>query len=224
VIDDRPLGHVSEYRPELHRSKICGRLEQVGPHGDVGKGKMRAELLPLAAANILMIEETIFMIKIHESPEPVSPILVLLDDVRALYGAMDRFDAQTASALAVDRTAVRAINLMERGPVSPSQVGTALGLTSGAVTALLQRLQQAGHIGRVDTADGRRRDAQLTAAGRRAAHREFERLGQTIAAHFANQSPRQIAQAADALRRLAAAFDAAATTVARTKPRRPTEP
>jgi DNA-binding MarR family transcriptional regulator len=164
------------------------------------------------------------MIKIPESPAPMSIILALLDDVRALYGAMDRFDAHTATALAVDRTAVRAINLMERGPVSPGHVGTTLGLTSGAVTALLQRLEQAGHIRRVDTADGRRRDAELTAAGRRAAHREFERLGDTIAAHFANQSPRQIAQAADAVRRLAIAFDTAAKTASRTQPSRPTEP
>lgn len=152
------------------------------------------------------------MVKIQQANSPASTILALLDDVRALYGAMDRFDAHTATALAVDRTAVRAINLMERGPVSPGHVGAALGLTSGAVTALLQRLEQAGHIRRVDTDDGRRRDAQLTPAGRRAAHREFERLGDTIAAHFADRSPVQIAQAADALRRLAAAFDAAATT------------
>ncbi len=164
------------------------------------------------------------MIKIPTSPAPVSTIGALLDDVRALYGAMDRFDAHTATALAVDRTAVRAINLMERGPVSPGHVAGALGLTSGAVTALLQRLEQAGHIRRVDTADGRRRDAQLTAAGRRAAHREFERLGDTIAAHFADRSPLQVAQAADALRRLAAAFDTATTTVSRTKPHPPVKP
>ena len=151
------------------------------------------------------------MVKIQQAFSPASTILALLDDVRALYGAMDRFDAHTATALAVDRTAVRAINLMERGPVSPGHVGAALGLTSGAVTALLQRLEQAGHIRRVDTDDGRRRDAQLTPAGRRAALREFERLGDTIAAHFADRSPVQVAQAADALRRLAAAFDAAAT-------------
>ena len=151
------------------------------------------------------------MVKIQQATSPASTILALLDDGRALYGAMDRFDAHTATALAVDRTAVRAINLMERGPVSPGHVGAALGLTSGAVTALLQRLEQAGHIRRVDTDDGRRRDAQLTPAGRRAAHREFERLGDTIAAHFADRSPVQVAQAADALRRLAAAFDAAAT-------------
>ncbi len=157
------------------------------------------------------------MVKTPEAPAPSAPsapapaILALLDGVRALYGAMDRFDAHTAAALSVDRTAVRAINVMERGPVSPGHLGAALGLTSGAVTALLQRLEQAGHIRRLATDDGRRRDAQLTSAGRRAAHREFERLGAAIAAHFDNRSPVQVTETADALRRLATAFDTAAT-------------
>lgn len=164
------------------------------------------------------------MIKRPVSPAPQAPILALLVNVRALYGAMDRFDAYTATALAVDRTAVRAVNLMERGPVSPGHVGAALGLTSGAVTALLQRLEQAGLIRRVDTPDGRRRDAHLTAAGRRAAHREFQRLGDTIAAHFADYSPLQVAQAADAIRQLASAFAAAATPPSRTKRRQREEP
>jgi DNA-binding MarR family transcriptional regulator len=133
----------------------------------------------------------------------------LLEAVRALYGAMDHFDARTATTLGVDRTSVRAINLMERGPVSPGHVGDALGLTSGAVTALLQRLEQAGHITRVDTEDGRRRDAQLTPTGRRAAHREFERLGRTIAARFADRSPAEVAELVAMLSELAAAFEAA---------------
>lgn len=134
----------------------------------------------------------------------------LLDAVRALYGAMDRFDGRAAAALGVDRTAVRAINLMERGSVSPGQVGQALGLSSGAVTALLNRLEKAGHIVRIDTDDGRRRDAQLTTSGRRAAHCEFERLGRSITEHFAEMSPAQLATLADAMSRLASAFDAAA--------------
>jgi DNA-binding MarR family transcriptional regulator len=143
-------------------------------------------------------------------PDPAAALEPLLDGVRALYGAMDRFDSAAAASLGVDRTAVRAVNLMEHGPVSPGQVGQALALSSGSVTALLQRLEQAGHIVRVDTSDGRRRDAQLTARGRRAAHREFERLGRSIGARFADRSPAQLAALATALRQLAAAFDAAA--------------
>lgn len=150
------------------------------------------------------------MIKKH-SPT-TADIGTLLDAVRALYGAMDRFDGSTATALGVDRTAVRAINLMEHGAVSPGQLGQALALTSGAVTAVLQRLEQAGHIARVDTDDGRRRDAQLTPAGRRAARREFERLGRNISARFAERSSSQLAHLAVTLQELAAGFDAAAAS------------
>lgn len=81
---------------------------------------------------------------------------------------------------------------MEQGPISPGRVGQQLGLSSGAVTALLQRLEQTGHIVRVDTEDGRRRDAQLTGNGRRAAHREFERLGRSIATQFAGEPAAQL--------------------------------
>lgn len=151
------------------------------------------------------------MIKKQSTPPDVlPPAAALLDAVRALYGAMDRFDSHAAAALGVDRTAVRAINLMEHGPVSPGHVGQALALSSGAVTALLNRLEQAGHIARIDTDDGRRRDAQLTVGGRRAAHREFGRLGRSIAEHFAEVSPAQLAKLADAMSRLADAFDTAA--------------
>jgi DNA-binding MarR family transcriptional regulator len=148
-----------------------------------------------------------------KTPVPVHPapsIVALLDGVRALYGAIERFDAHTAAALDIDRTSVRAINAMERGPVSPGHLGATLGLTSGAVTALLQRLEQAGHLRRVDTTDGRRRNAELTAAGRRAAFREFARLGNAIAEHFVDRTPAQVTQVADALTRLASAFDTAA--------------
>lgn len=143
-----------------------------------------------------------------EGPPP--HLATLLDAVRALYGAMDRFDSHAARALSVDRTAVRAINLMERGAVSPGHIAQELSLTSGSVTALLQRLEHAGHIVRIETEDGRRRDAQLTGAGRRAANREFERLGRSIAEHFSKQTPSQIARIAAAIGILASAFDAAA--------------
>lgn len=138
-----------------------------------------------------------------------SPQAPMLEAVRALYGAMERFDSCAAGSLGVDRTALRALNLMERGPVSPGRVGEALALTSGAVTALLQRLERAGHIERTDTADGRRRDARLTPAGRKAAHREFERLGRNITTRFGDHSPAQLQQLREAIQLLAEAFDAA---------------
>jgi DNA-binding MarR family transcriptional regulator len=158
----------------------------------------------------LIIKILICMLRRPEIPADGHRLSALLEAVRELYGAMDRFDGHAAQVLGVDRTAVRAINLMEQGPVSPGHVGQQLGLSSGAVTALLQRLQQAGHIVRVDTEDGRRRDAQLTGNGRRAAHREFERLGRSIATQFAGEPAAQLLGLTVAMRQLTEAFDRAA--------------
>lgn len=165
---------------------------------------------------IFTIKTFIFMIK-RQPPTTLSPPLAtwqsletLLEAVRSLYGAMDRFDAAAATSLGVDRTAVRAVSLMEHGPVSPGQIGESLSLSSGAVTALLHRLEEAGHIARIATDDGRRRDAQLTATGRRAAHREFQRLGPSVATQFADRDAAALAQLAYDLEALARAFGLAA--------------
>jgi DNA-binding MarR family transcriptional regulator len=135
----------------------------------------------------------------------------LLLAVRQMYAAMDRFDALAAHRLGVDRTALRAINAMERDGLSPGALGAALGLSSGSVTALLDRLERAGHIERhLSRDDGRRRDATLTPAARAEADQLYQRLGQTIAAAFAEKQTEEVQALAQGLQALAAAFDTAA--------------
>lgn len=137
-------------------------------------------------------------------------IEALLHAVRQLYGAMDRFDSRTGAALGIDRTAVRAVNLMEHGAVSPGEIGERLGLTSGSVTALLDRLEGAGLIERrASPSDGRRRDAALTAAAHRRASRHYAALGVAIARAFEDRSPEELAAASAALAALAVAFEQA---------------
>lgn len=134
----------------------------------------------------------------------------LLGAVRALYGAIERFDGRVAAVLGIDRTALRAVNAMETGAVSPTRLGGELGLASGSVTALLDRLERAGHVERVAAADDRRRrDARLTASARKAADAAYGRLGAAIGQAFADAPPEEIAAARDAVARLARAFDAA---------------
>jgi DNA-binding MarR family transcriptional regulator len=134
----------------------------------------------------------------------------LLLAVRQMYAAMDRFDALAAHRLGVDRTALRAINAMERGGASPGSLGVALGLSSGSVTALLDRLQQAGHIERhLSQEDGRRRDATLTPATRAEAHAIYQGLGNAIAQAFVGQDEAEVRALASGLLALAQAFDRA---------------
>jgi DNA-binding MarR family transcriptional regulator len=137
--------------------------------------------------------------------------------MRQLYAAIDRFDAQAAAALGVDRSALRAINAMERGAIGPGALGAELGLSSGSVTALLDRLERAGHVTRrLSREDGRRRDADLTAAARGQADRIYDRLGQAIAGAVADLDDdrlhiivRGLDALADAFRRAAAPVDPA---------------
>jgi DNA-binding MarR family transcriptional regulator len=131
----------------------------------------------------------------------------LLLAVRHLYGAIERFDAAAAAALDVDRTGLRAINAMERGAISPGRLGTELGLSSGSVTALLDRLERAGHIQRtLSPDDGRRRDAHLTAEARRAADQIYGRLGVSIHQTFASTNDGSLAELVSGLNALAEAF------------------
>lgn len=135
----------------------------------------------------------------------------LLLSVRQVYAAIDRFDAQAAQALGVDRTALRAINAMERGPVGPGTLGAELGLSSGSVTALLDRLERAGHVERkLSRDDGRRRDAELTKAARARAHEVYDHLGQAIAAAFAQTEDARLRDIITGLDTLSTAFHAAA--------------
>lgn len=63
--------------------------------------------------------------------------------------AVDAFDEAAAVRLGVNRTDLRCIEILSRGePATPGRLGTALGLTSGSVTAMLDRLERLGHVTR----------------------------------------------------------------------------
>jgi DNA-binding MarR family transcriptional regulator len=102
--------------------------------------------------------------------------------VRELYMAIERFDATAAHRLGVDRSGLRAVNAMERGGISPGELSEHLGLTTGAVTALLDRMEKAGHVERhIVPGDARRREADLSKSTRRNAHTVYGLLGHAIA-------------------------------------------
>lgn len=133
--------------------------------------------------------------------------------VRELYGAIERFDASAAGRLGVDRSALRAINSMEHGAISPGMLSQHLGLTTGAVTALLNRLEAAGHVERrVAVNDARRRDANLTLRTRRNAHTVYMRLGKSIKKNLREMPEQKQATLLQGLHDLASAFDGASVT------------
>lgn len=63
---------------------------------------------------------------------------------RRLYGAIDRLDALAATTAGVSRNDLRCLNMLAEAPAKPSAIAAELGLTTGSVTALLDRLERAG--------------------------------------------------------------------------------
>jgi DNA-binding MarR family transcriptional regulator len=139
----------------------------------------------------------------------------MLGTIRALYDAMDRFDGRVASRMKIDRSALRAVNAMEHGPVGPSELAQRLGLTTGAVTALLDRLEAAGHVQRhYSEADRRRRDASLTSKTYREANRYYADLGGRLQKSFARLRPQERAAAIAFVGDVVEAFDSRIRTIA----------
>ncbi|MEM7778315.1 MAG: MarR family transcriptional regulator [Pseudomonadota bacterium] len=80
----------------------------------------------------------------------------LVQVCRRLYDAIDRLDTQAASLVDVSRNDLRCLNLLAKGPSKPRHIAKELGLTSGSVTSLLDRLERANLIRRNRDPEDRR--------------------------------------------------------------------
>ncbi|MBS1677830.1 MAG: MarR family transcriptional regulator [Actinobacteria bacterium] len=82
----------------------------------------------------------------------------LFTAVRANQLATDKMDDAAARGMGVNRTDSRALDIIERlGPVTAGRLAADAGLTSGAVTAVIDRLAAKGYVRRVADPDDRRR-------------------------------------------------------------------
>jgi DNA-binding MarR family transcriptional regulator len=88
----------------------------------------------------------------------------LVDEIRRSQSATDRFDSAVADALGLNRTDMRCVDALERtGPMTAGQLAETTGLTSGAMTTALDRLERAGFVRRIrDDQDRRRVLVQIT--------------------------------------------------------------
>ncbi|WP_067812978.1 MarR family transcriptional regulator [Actinomadura kijaniata] len=84
--------------------------------------------------------------------------------VQELQDATDLIDELAARRLGVNRTDLRCLSrLTARGPLTASELAAAAGLTGGATTTAIDRLERAGLARRVrDAADRRRVLVHLT--------------------------------------------------------------
>lgn len=81
----------------------------------------------------------------------------LLNAMRALHAALEQHDAAISAAHGIGRSDWRCLQMLaHEGPQSPGNLQRALGLTSGSVTALLDRLEKRGFLKRRRHATDRR--------------------------------------------------------------------
>jgi len=89
-----------------------------------------------------------------EQPTPEQVSRALWDVTRANQDANLAF----AARLALGRNDVAALEvLMNEGPLGPVELGHRLGMRSASATALVDRLEAAGHVERVRDPEDRRR-------------------------------------------------------------------
>ena len=106
-------------------------------------------------------------------------------------------DDATADELHLNRTDLRTIEyVLHVGNTTPGELAKALGVSNGAVTFILGRLEQAGLVARRrDTGDGRRSVIEATAVARRRvaiAHADRENLFRAALANFSTGEIRTI--------------------------------
>jgi|SRR5579871_636969 len=102
----------------------------------------------------------------------------VLRELRALTSDVDHFDQAVADFFQVPRTDFRCLDHLSRiGPVSAGQLADAVGLTTGATTAAIDRLERIGWVQRQsDPADRRRVRVALTQEGIRCGEQVFGAL------------------------------------------------
>ena len=78
--------------------------------------------------------------------------------MRRSQAATDRYDEAVAEAIGLNRTDMRCLDVIQRdGPVPAGRLADETGLTTGAITTVLDRLERAGFARRTrDPADRRR--------------------------------------------------------------------
>ena len=106
--------------------------------------------------------------------------------------ALDLIGNAAASRIGINQTDLICLNLLvRRGPMSPRQVASTLGLTSAAISALATRLEAGGYAQReMDPRDPRRILMHASPTGSQQVFSHFDDLYQAVTELFASYSDR----------------------------------
>lgn len=100
-------------------------------------------------------------------------------EIRRYQTAVDRFDEAATRLLGINRTDARCLDVLDqRGPLSAGELARECGLTTGAMTTLLDRMEDLGYLRRAaHPTDRRRVMVELTAKARRRAEQIYGPVG-----------------------------------------------
>jgi DNA-binding MarR family transcriptional regulator len=104
-----------------------------------------------------------------------------------------RLNVAVAHQLGMAQADLQCMGLLAQGPSAPTQLAAALGLTTGAMTKVLDRLEAAGYLTRShDPADRRRIIITADPAGlaRLAAH--YDDIGERIRAYLSSRTTAEL--------------------------------
>jgi DNA-binding MarR family transcriptional regulator len=104
----------------------------------------------------------------RSNDQKVKLIAAIGDRVQAFQDATDEVDEAVAGRLRINRTDLRCLSVLARGgSVSAGALAEAAGLTRGAMTTALDRLEAAGYVRRLrDQVDRRSVRLEMTEAAR----------------------------------------------------------
>ncbi|MFF5208290.1 MarR family transcriptional regulator [Streptosporangium sp. NPDC000396] len=90
------------------------------------------------------------------------------EEMQALQAAVDAYDEAAARSLGINRTDLRCLELLtQHTTLTPSRLGVELGLTTGSVTTMLDRLERLDYLTRSpDPTDRRKTLIQITDSAR----------------------------------------------------------
>ena len=134
---------------------------------------------------------------------------------RRVHAAIDTIDYVISEYLGIHRNDLRALNLLEAGPLSPRSIGDRIGLTSGSVTALLDRLEKAGFVERRPSKTDRRSiEVEITPHRHAEIGALYRQCADILMQTFGEQQGDQLRASADVLSTFATAMEQVAETLA----------
>jgi DNA-binding MarR family transcriptional regulator len=117
----------------------------------------------------------------------------------------------SARACELGATDLYALNILQlTGPMTPGELGTRTGLTTGPTTRLIDRLEQAGYVRRVPSPDDRRKVIVEPVGKPADLDRVMAPARQKIGEILGGYSPEQLDVLFDYFTRATAAYQAAA--------------